>query len=390
MTKKILEDESANSNDGEADNTVDRNYMEERLNRLEQYIYAIAEPVIKKKNPNKSRFERLADNLEGNPLPRIFISIGAVLAIFSFFGVVATAFGIWFQYKVIQEERIARAWTSLSNTGSGNNGKASSIQLLADQGEKLVGVDLGASEKASGSYIGPLVLGKIAIERPNLNFSEIDNLQSDGTLFNWAKANDVFLTGVLQNTEFRNSELISATFGLQFLSSVKFNYSLMDQFEIHPDYFSSANPYNDIQAIFDFELEDQPLSKFPQMYFVNTSLRCAILDFIPMTSFKFDDVNISGSSFDFDSFESMPEDDWENLKGAWYFSDNPPTGILSDKMEKFLEVKDRNKHLNECRIKEPWAFKKDPLINVSGVRGVSLSCVSIARTPNKCSSKFLD
>jgi len=385
MTKQPAPQENPEpTNADENVNGLTPSEVEGRLDRLEEYIAAIAEPIIKRKDPKRSWWERAADGFENNPFSRLAIGLGAMLAIFSLIGVAATALGVWFQYQSSTEERIARAWQSLSSSAPGNSGKNQAIEFLHKQGERLVGMNLGGVKKTDGTYIADLELEDAFLDRPNMNFGELSGAKFNNVNITWAKASHVLITGELKNTDFLWSELVNSTLGLYWKSSVHFRASLLDGLFLHPDYFESGWPTKN-QA--ENRTAEQIMALYPKLSFRGSSLRCAQLAYFPMTNFKFEDVDISGVYFDFSNVhnEDLIElGGWENLEGAWYYSDNPPIGLPPEQMEKHLFSRDRQTVLDICKKHEPRAFEEDPLGELDGPDGIEMTCVSLARKPEKC------
>jgi|GEM_PF-1579689 len=355
--------------------------VENRLDRLEKYIAAIAEPIIKRKDPNRSLWERAADGFENHPFSRLAIGLGAMLAVFSLIGVTATALGVWFQYQSATEERIARAWQTLSSDAPGNSGKGKAIEFLHKQDARLVGINIGGTSKLDGTYISNLELQNAMLDRPNLNFGELSEISFNKVYITWAKANNAFIKGEFKDVDILWSELIDSTFGLYYESKIDFRYDIADGLYLNTDYLEYASDYEP------GSLSAESLTKiYPKLSFTGSSLRCASLSYYPITSFNFEDVDISGSHFDFSDFRDSPSHEaaWGNLKGAWYYSDNPPLGVPPEHMEKYLFSRDRQTVLGICNKHEPRAFREDPLGELNGPDGIEMACVSLARRQDKC------
>lgn len=286
------------------------------MDRLEEYIAAIAEPIIQRKNPSRSRWERAADEFETHPISRLAIGLGAVLTTLSVFGVAATALGVWYQYKSNTEERVARAWQTVSGPAAGNSGKGQAIEFLHERGENLVGIHLGGASKANGAYISGLKLQDAIIDRPNLSFAELKKVDFEHVHIQMAKAHEAFITGKFKNSGFLRSELVNATLGFHSGTRIGFSESLLDGLYLHTDYLSDGEPLENIN---DTISGKNLTSKYPKLSVHQSSLRCAKLAYYPITSFNFDDVDISGAYFDFYGFTENDSHlgSWQNLKGAW-------------------------------------------------------------------------
>lgn len=380
------DDPSSSPNDPSKSNGVAGQLaaIRDRLETVEAHLATIAQPINKRSAPDRSWIERIADSFETNPFSRFVIGLGAFLAVLSFVGVAATAWGIWLQYQSIEEERVARAWQSLSFPATGNSGKGEAIEYLNRRGERLVGINIGGTNKATGPFVDGLTLTDADLWRTIANYGQIENVDFHDVNLVWAKANNALITGSMVNTRFVWSELVSATIGLHSGSTASFFNSLMDGVNLHPDHVERGGPLEYDES--NRPSIEQRIRHHPRLSFESSSLRCANLAYWPVNSFRFEDVDISGAYFDFYEFVDSDAHSaaWKNLRGAWYFSDNPPVGIPPAVMKENLLVRDRQQVLGLCREHEPRARREDPLGNLDGPDGIEIACVSLAKNAEKC------
>ncbi len=382
--------------------------FEARLDRLENYVALIAEPNAKKKDPNRPTFDRIADRLESSAFTRVLISAGAALAIFSFAGIVATAWGIRLQYEAMEDDKVARAWQSLATIGLGNAGRADAIRLIHENGEPLTGINIGGETRRKSAEIPNLKLDSAKIgdsDWRNVYFAAVDlkNIH-----FYRMYLDKSTLSGSMEAVEIAWTSAVGSRFGVHANSQLSIHASVFDESifgievgrDLDGEAANSGGKESGSVPVDSAELLKRTLSAAGDIItFDNVSLRCALMPIEHAVNFRFESSNLSGAyigdPYFFDE-EGLPEsafarissDEWQKFQGAWYFSDNPPVGVPDEYLRKYFVSYDRKKIISQCNKYEPRAREPDPFSLLDGVDGIESACVSLARKANACETVY--
>jgi hypothetical protein len=334
-----------------------------RIEAIENHVSTLTIPVAKKLDPNKNFFERLSDKTEGAWLTRLVSALAGYLLFI-------TLLGFWFDWNARTEERTARAWQALAMKASGNSGKAEALNFLHKSVNPIVGINLGSSNPESASYLSGVELKGAQIWNANLDYAQIFGSISD-THFTWLSSRSAFFQGSFEN--------------------VHYVWADMRRAAVIADIENSKDEVTFADVIFD---NGHYLGR--RFKFENVSMRCVIMDSADFSGNRFYDVNLSGAVFE---YAELDEDgtlvnrfpierdpgSWNSFERAWYFSDNPPTGLPVDVLNKHFRARDRAEYLRSCRANEPMAFTSTPFADADSMTpAVKTGCISIALQPDKC------
>ncbi|MBO6892283.1 MAG: hypothetical protein JJ866_10120 [Roseibium sp.] len=387
--------------------------LEKRLDRLEHYVSLIAEPAIRKNDPNRSGFERVADGLEASGFTRILVSLGAALAIFSFAGIAATAWGIRLQYQSMEEDKLSRAWQSLAMVGLGNAGKSAALQLIHERGEPLSGINIGGDSRLSSSEIPNLSLESARFQDSDWRNTSFEAMQLRDVLFGRMYLANSFLSGTFDNVEIFWSDANNSFLRVSSDSDILIDTSVFDNssfFVFAGQELNGVASSTDLQVKEDGrvlldteETEKKELQAAGEVIrFSNVSLRCAFLPIEHAVNYRFSASNLSGAylsgayignPYAFPEepetlVADVPKQEWEKFEGAWYFSDNPPVGVESEALKKHFVSLDRQKIKRQCETFETRANLPDPFSELDGADGIETACVSLAKEPGVCETRY--
>lgn len=387
--------------------------LDQRLDRLEHYLSLISEPIATRKDPRRTRWERFADTLETSVPSRIIIGLGALLTFFSLAGILATAWGVRLQYLSMEEEQVARAWQALATTGLGTGGKLKAIELIHAKGEDLSGINIGGQSRSTSSVLDTLKLDSAAIWDGNWNYTRLYNSSMNNVTFGRMQLQNAEISGAWTSTEVVWSDMTSAVLHLKRGSNVRLRTVIADNASI---FFTAADEFTGVKLFAEGEPQDLAVNRHGDVIigdddvekaarmsagdmisFENVSLRCALMPIEYAVNAKFESSNVSGaylgSPFYFEeepesAIAKISEAEWAKFTGAWYFSDNPPKGVPADILARFFQTVDRERLTKQCAAHERRASDPNPLALLDGVDGIETACVSLARMPDRCETRY--
>ena len=163
------------------------------------------------------------DALCGSRTLRLLRDLQPAFVVFTVIGVVIATVALWLDLSAREEERISRAWQTVSSTSRGNTGKADALKYLA-----AVGQDLRWMHLAPGStdndrmvdckyrvFVPGLDLRGVQINNANLSCSDLDSGDADTRTARFDRAslhNTSWIRTKAERASFRQASLISADF----------------------------------------------------------------------------------------------------------------------------------------------------------------------------------
>lgn len=154
----------------------------------------------------------LDEEVETNPVVRL---LGLAFAVFGGLVLVGTGFQIIWDYEARQEDRIFRAYETLSSTASGNRGQGAAATYLLAQGHSLEGLDLSCrtsgelteilkrtlNDELYGCGYLPIIDGIVSEN------TDLYNWNLSGTIISNLRISGAWLDGVFKGTEFNRIKL---------------------------------------------------------------------------------------------------------------------------------------------------------------------------------------
>ena len=166
--------------------------------------------------------------------------------VFTVIGVVIATVALWLDLSARQEERISRAWQTVSYSAPGNTGKADALGFLASMGQDLRWMHLAPGSITNDRiidcsyrvFVPGLDLRGVQLDNANLSCSDLDSGDSDtrtarfdhaslhNTSWTRTKAERAsFQSASLISADFRGARLGNANFENADLTQVKFAYA---------------------------------------------------------------------------------------------------------------------------------------------------------------------
>ena len=154
---------------------------------------------------------------------RVLRDLEPAFVVFTVFGVVIATFALWLDLSARQEERISRAWQTVSSTARGNTGKADALKYLAAMGQDLRWMHLAPGSTANNRmvdcryrvFVPGLDLRDALIDNSKLSCSDLDSGDADARTarFDSAYLHDTsWIRTKAERASFRQASLISADF----------------------------------------------------------------------------------------------------------------------------------------------------------------------------------
>ncbi len=249
------------------------------------------------------------------PIFRNIEHIGIVLAILAV--LFDTSWRFFVDRPIANEERIERAWETLSRKIPGNSGKMEAISFLREKGISLVGLDLSCGSMG-GRWKQKNASCKSRTWLENANFS---GTETNRTILNYG--------------DFSGTNLKQANFSYADLWRASFDGSWLHEVD-----FTGAD-------------------------FRNSSLRSALLSKANFENARFYNTNISGAKFCRFSLKCAQNLDPNKFLLMWFWDDQPP--ILKSGPYA-LEASDSNVYV--CNSNQRRTYLED------GRTGRPTECVS--------------
>ena len=165
---------------------------------------------------------------------RLLRRLEPAFVVFTVLGIVIASVALLLDLSARQEERISRAWQTVSSTAPGNTGKANALKYLADEGQDLRWMHLAPGSSADGRIVdceyrvfvpGLDLRGKV-VDNANLSCSDLDSGDADTRTarFDSASLNNTYwIRTKAERASFRQASLISADFRGARLGNADFN-----------------------------------------------------------------------------------------------------------------------------------------------------------------------
>ena len=178
-------------------------------------------------NQNFTRAIRwLLDRLEvltGSRAFRLLHGLEPAFIVFTVLGVVIATVALWLDLSARKEERISRAWQTVSSTARGNTGKADALNFLAAKGQDLRWMHLAPGSIDNDRivdcryrvFVPGLDLRDELIDNANLSCSDLDSGDADTRTARFDRAslqNTSWIRTKAERASFRQASLISADF----------------------------------------------------------------------------------------------------------------------------------------------------------------------------------
>jgi ribose transport system substrate-binding protein len=142
-----------------------------------------------------------------------------LINVLNFFGIAATVIAVWFAYNALEEQRLATAWSLISQgkdeTGAGNTGLIAALKVLRTHNQSLYQVRLPGAY-LSGIDLPEVDLQKAEINRANLSRANLRSAKLGGADLRYAdlRAADLSYTDLsgatLDNADLSGAKLDSA------------------------------------------------------------------------------------------------------------------------------------------------------------------------------------
>ena len=176
---------------------------------------------------------KLLDLLEaftGSRAYRLFCALEPAFVVLTVIGVAVAIFALWLDLSARkeerdarQEERVSRAWQTMTSTARGNTGKADALKYLAAVGQDLRWMHLAPGSTGNNqmvdcryrAFIPGLDLRGVQLDYAHLSCSDLDSGDADtGTArFDQASLNRTFwIRTKAERANFRQASLIAADF----------------------------------------------------------------------------------------------------------------------------------------------------------------------------------
>ena len=177
---------------------------------------------------------------------RLLHVLEPAFVVFTVFGVVIATVALWLDLSARQEERISRAWQTVSHNSPGNTGKADALGFLASMGQDLRWMHLAPGSITHDRkidclyrvFVPGLDLRAAQLDNADLSCSDLDSGDSDTRTAQFDRAslhNTSWIRTKAERANFQRASLISADFrGARLgnanfrdadLTQVKFSYA---------------------------------------------------------------------------------------------------------------------------------------------------------------------
>lgn len=287
------------------------------------------------------------------------------------------------------------------------------IELIHAKGEDLSGINIGGQSRSTAPVLDTLKLDSAAIWDGNWNYTRLYNSSMTNVTFGRMQLQNAEISGAWVNTEIVWSDATGAAFLLKRGSDLTLRTTVADNASI---FFTAAEEFTGVKLFAEGKPQDLTVNQLGNVIvgdddaekaarmgagdvvsFENVSLRCALMPIEYAVNARFDYTNVSGAYLGSPHyFEDAPESaqamvsekEWSKFTGAWYFSDNPPKGVPANILSKFFHPVDRELLTKQCTAYEPRASDPNPLSLLDGVDGIETACISLARMPGKCQTRY--
>ena len=186
------------------------------------------------------------EELTRSRLLRLLRRLEPAFVVFTVFGVVLATVALWHDLSARQEERISRAWQTVSSATRGNTGKANALKYLASMNQNLRWMHLAPGSIDNNRIVDckyrifapGLDLRGAQLDNANLSCSDLDSGDTDTRTarFDHASLNNTswirtkverasFRQASLIAADFRGARLGNADFSDADLTQVKFTYA---------------------------------------------------------------------------------------------------------------------------------------------------------------------
>lgn len=171
------------------------------------------------------------------------ITAGAVAVIFAVWGIYETNYQSRLSEQALRDQRISSAWQILAQKGSGSTGKSYALGILTKYtDEQLIGLQLGckdiAGEKGEDKYCQlPTHIAKIEIGNEERDETVISD--SDFSYANFSKVN--FRRVFLAEVNFSNAVFYDVHFNSSELSEVNFSQTYFDELKFSDVAFNGVD-----------------------------------------------------------------------------------------------------------------------------------------------------
>ena len=178
-------------------------------------------------NRNLTRAKRwLLDRLEAltrSRALRLLRGLEPAFLVFTVLGVIIATIALWLDLSARKEERISRAWQTVSSTARGNTGKADALKFLAAKGQDLRWMHLAPGSTDDDRivdcryrvFVPGLDLRGGQLDNANLSCSDLDSGDADTGTARFDRAslqNSSWIRTKAERASFRQASLISADF----------------------------------------------------------------------------------------------------------------------------------------------------------------------------------
>ena len=154
---------------------------------------------------------------------RLFRDLEPAFVIFTVIGVIIATIALWLDLSARQEERISRAWQTVSSSAQGNTGKADALKFLAAMDQDLRWMHLAPGSTRNDQFVDcsyrvfvpALNLKSEVLDNSNLSCCDFDSHNSDTITARFDGAslhNTSWIRTKAERASFRNASLISADF----------------------------------------------------------------------------------------------------------------------------------------------------------------------------------
>ena len=155
--------------------------------------------------------------------PRVLRDLEPAFVVFTVVGVVIATVALWLDLSARHEERISRAWQTVSNNSPGNTGKADALGYLASMGQDLRWMHLAPGRTTDDRtidcsyrvFVPELDLRGAQLDNADLSCSDLDSGDSDTRTAQFDRAslhNTSWIRTKAERASFRKASLISADF----------------------------------------------------------------------------------------------------------------------------------------------------------------------------------
>ena len=193
-----------------------------------------------------TRFFERTERLRRSPTLRLLRHLEPAFVVFTVIGVVIATVALWLDLDARQEERVSRAWQTVSGNAAGNTGKADALKYLAAIGQDLRWTDISPASTDGGRmvdcryriYVPGLDLRGTVLDNARLSCADMDagdpdsrTARFDGSSLNgthWIATKverASFRQAVLRSADFRGARLGQSDFTQADLLQAKFSYA---------------------------------------------------------------------------------------------------------------------------------------------------------------------